>query len=46
MTTVCFVNPRSPMFVVVKASETPAVEDPLNTVLQGTQPISILVFTT
>ena len=33
-----------PMFVV-KASETPTVEDPLNTVLGGTQSISILLFT-
>ena len=45
MRTVCFVNPRLPMFVVAKASETPTVEGPLNTVLQVTQSISILVFT-
>ena len=34
--TVCFVNPRLPMFVAAKASETPTVEGFLNTVLQGT----------
>ena len=44
MKTVCFVNPRLLMFVVMKVSETPTVEGLLNSVLRVTQS-SILVFT-